>query len=133
MEIPPDLLSMISGRSIIGHDHIQLASVHAEIAENPESRLHELLVPPFQASKDSIFSHLDAEIIVRQDVAHEVSPSQPPLKIGGAPLELETDVVFHVPLPDEGLHGGEVEAKAGGKAAEVSGDHEVVTVGVLGA
>jgi hypothetical protein len=52
LEILPDPLPMVAGRGIIRHDHIQLAGVHAEIAENPEPLLHELLVPPFQAGKD---------------------------------------------------------------------------------
>lgn len=122
--------SMLSIRGVIGHDHVQLACVHEEIAQEFELFLHDFFSVALHPGEGGVLLHFDPEVKFLQNVRHEPSSPDPPAVVRRASLELKADVILVRPLSDEGLNGGKMEAETGTQTTEVLGNHEIVLVGI---
>ena len=111
------------------HDHVELAGVHEHVADDLERAQHFGLGPAADPGERGILVDLHGESTDFQDLGHEFGPAPAPEVLGRAALELETHVVFLGPLPDQGLHGAEVEAESRGQAHVIVRDHEIVALG----
>ena len=82
----------------VGHDHIQLAGVKGQVSENFQPRLHVIQAIPLDTGQQAVFLDLRSKAVGFQNLPDEMNPFDSPLVIGGAPLELQADIVFTVPV-----------------------------------
>ena len=85
---------VISRLVFIGHDHIQLAGVHAHVSQDAEAGQHVILRPDVHAGKDGIFLDINFEIIFLQHFLHQPGSSQPPGIIRRPAFEGKTQVIL---------------------------------------
>ena len=111
MNIVDNLIPVMLTSRIIGHDHIQLASVHEHIAQQFELILHHGLIEALYAGKHAILFHFSPESKFLKNTRHKLSTPQSPLIIGSSPFETEADVVFVRPISDQRLNRAEMETK----------------------
>ena len=116
--------------SLVAHDHVELAGVHEQVADDLDQVQDGFLRQGRCPGGDRVFDHLQSESLVGEDVGDELRPRGAPVHIGRPTLEREDEVVLVVAFAGERLDGGEVKAEPRLEVHEVARNHEVVALRV---